>query len=801
MRWLKQFLLPFSVFVTGASILIVEVVGVRVLSPFYGNTIFTVSSVISVILLALSCGYYAGGKLSDRHPTMLYFFSIIFLSGLLLLAFYSLGTIVLPVLSSRLSLTLGPLVSALLLFLLPALLLGTLSPYAVKLQSVSAKEQGVGSATGTIFFWSTVGSIAGSLAAGFLLIPHFGLDRILIANGAVLSALGAIGLAVVRVSRKHISFAVIAFAILFTASCFAARRTTRHVLYTKDGVYQKITIYDGAYAGRPARFFQQDENNAGAGEGAMFLDSEDPTDLVYDYTRYYSLYKLFKPGVENALIIGGGAYSVPKALLYDQPQAEVEVVDIEPSLFALAQRYFKVPASPRLHNHVEDGRRFLQDSSKKYDLIFADVYYSFFSVPPHFATQEFFALAKQRLAPNGVFVSNMIGDLSRQQPSLIMAEIKTFQAVFPNSYFFAVAWPERTDSQNIMLVGYNGDDRVDFDSPAVTANADALIRTLPSKRIDVDRRFDLSPYPLLTDNFSPIEFLTAKVLQRAFAEEKLLDGDEMAADVAQQRRYESLYAVTGGHDKVRDFVLAEMKLLAQDVKTETWAQMVHGQRYDSTNIISRFYSADRRVAFVAPYSESAAPSDARSHSVLTASDGSGAAVLIELARAFEDSNVPPDVGIDLVFLDGNGEGNAQNDPANAELSGARYFAEHLTDLYGNNKPVLAILLGPLCGRNLPISEQPPAASAAPGLQRFWNLAEGIAPGTFQESVASIGDSDLASFVRAGIPSILLANSEYLRGKPVEDDGGKCSPRALEAVGQALLRYATTPEQSSQIQTR
>src|SRR6202043_82818 len=143
----------------------------------------------------------------------------------------------------------------------------------------------------------------------------------------------------------------------------------------------------------------------------------------------------------------------------------VDVVDIEPSLLFLAKRYFKVPESPRLHNYVEDGRRFLTDSPKKYDLIFSDVYYSFFSVPPQFATKEFFAIAKEKLSPNGILVANMIGDLSRQQPSLIMAEIKTFQAVFPNSYFFAVAWPEKTDSQNVMMVGYNSDTAVDLNSP------------------------------------------------------------------------------------------------------------------------------------------------------------------------------------------------------------------------------------------------------------------------------------------------------------------------------------------------
>ena len=85
MKSLNHILLPFAVFITGASILILEVVGVRLLSPFYGNTIFTVSSVISVILLALSCGYYAGGRLADRYPALQYFFGLILVGGLVLL--------------------------------------------------------------------------------------------------------------------------------------------------------------------------------------------------------------------------------------------------------------------------------------------------------------------------------------------------------------------------------------------------------------------------------------------------------------------------------------------------------------------------------------------------------------------------------------------------------------------------------------------------------------------------------------------------------------------------------------------
>src|SRR5665213_1211573 len=120
----------------------------------------------------------------------------------------------------------------------------------------------------------------------------------------------------------------------------------------------------------------------------------------------------------------------------------------------------------------------------------------------------------------------MIGDLSRQQPSLIFAEIKTFQSVFPNSYFFAVDSPEKTYSQNIMLVGYKSETKIDFDSPPVTTSKDPFIRFLGYKAIDVSHRFDLSPYPILTDNFSPVEYLTAEVLRRAFSQPRTVDGNE-----------------------------------------------------------------------------------------------------------------------------------------------------------------------------------------------------------------------------------------------------------------------------------
>jgi spermidine synthase len=620
-------LLPLVVFITGASVLIVEVVAVRVLSPYYGNTIFTVSSVISVILLALSVGYYAGGVLADRRPSLHWFFGIILASGLLLLAFHLLGTVILPWLGEALSIEVGPLVSAAALFLLPALLLGTISPYAVKLQSVHAPERGVGSVSGQIFFWSTLGSITGSLLAGFVLIPAVGIDRILIATGVVLFALGLVPLLAIGGRGKGVYAALVALALLLGAPRLLAGPSGDTPVYVRDGVYQKITIYEGEYYGRPTRFLLLDRSES----GAMFLDSDDPTELVYDYTKYYALYRIFTPRVRNALVLGGGAYSIPKALLRELPDATIDVAEIEPSFLELSKRYFRVEESPRLRNHVEDGRRFLRDAATPYDLIFGDVYYSYFSVPPHFTTREFFALAKSRLAPGGVFIANMIGDLSRRQPSLIMAEIKTFQDVFPNTYFYAVDSPEKTDLlQNITLVGYNSDRRVDVFAPPVTTNPDELIRFLRFKVIDVTARFELSPYPILTDNFSPIEYVTARVLRRSLDESIGIDGDEMQAVTAQQVRYGPREPGTPGQARVKRFLQAELSGLAQELTSTPSAITAH-----------LYMSEPRRVAFAARTGDAAA-----------------VAVLVELARTLINTPTPPRVGVDFVFFDGTAPAGA-----------------------------------------------------------------------------------------------------------------------------------------------
>ena len=780
----------FSVFVTGAAVLIIEVTAVRILSPYFGNTIFTVSSVISVILAALSLGYYVGGRLADRYPSLNFFYGIIFAGGLSIIFLRLLISLFLPTLGYGLSLVNGPLISALLLFFLPSFLLGTLSPFAIKLQKLALPDEGIGKVSGQVFFWSTFGSIFGSLFSGFALIPQFGVNQIIIGVGAFLMALSIIALLVLGISQKLIIKLILVMAIGIGLIISLSSLTTKtNALYSHDGVYEKLIIFDSEFNGRPVRFFQQDRSNS----GAMFLDSDE---LVYDYTKYYTLYQVFKPKIKESLIIGGGAYSIPKAILDELPDVNVDVAEIEPSLFDLGGKFFKVPDSKRLKNYLEDGRRFLHDVNKKYDLIISDVYYSLYSIPAHFTTEEFFKIVKDKLENEGIFIANLIGDLSRQPPSLIFSEIKTFQSAFPNSYFFAVESPKSLASQNIIFVGYNSNRKVDFNNLKIKESKNQIIRTLSEKLIDLNR-YDFSPYPKLTDNFSPVEYLTAKILKNNFDEKsKSANGEEMMALISQQLRFGPRFLSATGHKKVQAFLISEMSVLASETKIQKWQhESQDGTKNELINIIGRFYPENKRKIIIGTHYDSKkfAEYDLKNREapVPGANDSaSGVAVLLEIGRHLADAKNKSDMGIDLVFFDGE-EGEESLHPGGWKPLGSTYFAENLAEFY-KEKPISGVVVDMVCKKNLTLLKERSSVRNAPSeVDFFWDLGRRLYPKVFQAILGPEIQDDHTPLNNAGIPSFLIIDFNYPPFHTAEDTIDKCSADSLETVANSVISYINT----------
>jgi len=782
MNLIKRNIILFVVFLTGAAVLVIELTATRILSPYFGNTIFTVSSVITTILAALSFGYYFGGRLADRHPKKSWFYSIILISGLLVFVLQILSKLFLPSVAYKLSFISGPLIISLVLFLVPSFFLGMLSPFAIKLQQVAFKKEGVGTLSGEVFFASTLGSIVGSLATGFVLIPNFGLDSIIIYTASFLVLMGIIGLLTSGIKKNEAKrshsevltkggIVALAFILFALSLSLGNLNLYPNTVFSKDGVYEKLTVFEGTYENRPTRFFMQDLSSS----SAMFLDGDD---LVYDYTKYYNLYKLTKAELNNALVLGAGIYSIPKAILADEPNAAVDVVEIEPELQQIAEKYFNLEVSDRLKTYIEDGRRFLEDTNKSYDLIFSDAFASIYSIPSHLTSIQFYELAKQSLTQNGVFVANIIGDLSRQTPNFVLSQMRTFSQVFPNSYFFAVDSPAQIEGQNMIFLGVNSDTPVTL--------TDEL-----QKHMVNPNRFDLSNYPVLSDNYAPADYLTFGSISRLNVLPNEQIGKESLSLIKQIVSIGPRYPNTKSKDDFIKFLIAEMETLLDQVVLQEFEH--EGNTY--TNIIARtnLSQKDRIILGTHYDSKKYADKDPKNpqNPVPGANDSaSGVAVLIELARNLALSDNDTNLGVDFVFFDGEeGDPDLFGTFEGWYPIGSTEFADKIEKYYPATLPSQAVIIDMVCDKNLNIYAEKSSVLSAPSqVTKFFETAQSLYPKNFSGQVISEIKDDHTPLNEAGIPSFLVIDIDYPHYHTTADTPDKCSAVSLQKVGNVLMEY-------------
>ncbi len=505
-----RYFLYGTVFLTGLAVLVVEVTAVRILSPYFGSSLYVLSSVLTVILGALSVGYYVGGKLSDRYPRQELLFGIIALSGVTVLASEFASLLLLPYTESIFSIITGPLFLAMVLFFTPAFLLGIVSPYVIKLQSLVTKSDEIGSVVGATFFWGTFGSITGSLLTGFVLVPFLGITLTVVSTGVGLCVLGLGGMFVVRslqnrgtVSTKIWRFV---FVIVLTATIlFLLIESIAHayaypytVVHRSDGLYSQLLVYEMDYREHDLRVLKQDTNNS----SATYLDSYD---LVFGYTQFAEFYQLLKPDTKHFLMIGAGSYSIPRTLVARNPTIQVTVSDLEPTLLPLAQEYFDLSDITRIQSVFIDGRVFLSRSTTTYDVIFGDAFGTDLSIPAHLATQEFFTEVKEHLTDEGIFMMNYIGTLQGETPTLTGSLTKTLRSVFPNLAMYVFEKDKPNERQNIMFIARNGSSPIELPDVQVLETNGARL-TVEDMEI-LPSALNLKDEFMLTDDHAPVEYL------------------------------------------------------------------------------------------------------------------------------------------------------------------------------------------------------------------------------------------------------------------------------------------------------
>ncbi len=772
--FVKNKLLLFVVFLTGACVLILEVLATRILSPYFGNTIYTVSSVIGVVLAALSLGYHFGGNFADKYPKKLYFYSIILLSGFATFLMQIIISLILPTWGYKLPITYGPLVTSIFLFSVPSFLLGLLSPYAIKLQEVQFPKTGVGKLSGQVFFYSTLGSIIGTFLAGFYLIPRFGLHLIVIGVGSVLVIIGLFGVLGNRDLKKKSLNTLLLIAItsfLFITSTFKYANNN-NIVYSKDGIYEKITVLDTKYKDKDSRILIQDRSSSSA------IFHEDPEALAFEYTKYIDVYKLFMDKPKRALFIGGGAYSMPSYLIRNVPNISVDVTEIEPDLYEISKRYFSVKDNPNLKNHVTDGRRFLKDNKTNYDIIFSDVYSTIYSIPPHFTTSEFFQLAKDNLSENGIFVANIIGDLSRRAPSLTISEITTFKKVFPNSYFIAVDSPTNRAVQNLIFLGVKSNKPINFEDLEKKFPTDVILSKLKEKLINLDR-FNFLNYPVITDNYSPVENITKSMITRNSENLNKFSGAEALSIINQLVSYDSRHVGSSGHDNALKMIMSEVQAYDKNFIEDIWDENIRDKNYKMTNLVLKMFPEKTNRIILGSHFDSLYENPGANNSA------SGVSVLMEIMRVLKNSPEQPNMGVDFVFFDGE-EGIPGND---WKAYGSEFFAKNINNIYKTEKPKSAIILDMVCDKDLNIYyEKNSLNKASLETYKLFDIANNLYPDSFhKETKYSIND-DHTALNNIGIPSVLLIDFDYKYYNTNNDTQDKCSAESLDKVGASILKY-------------
>jgi Zn-dependent M28 family amino/carboxypeptidase len=283
----------------------------------------------------------------------------------------------------------------------------------------------------------------------------------------------------------------------------------------------------------------------------------------------------------------------------------------------------------------------------------------------------------------------------------------------------------------------------------------------------------------------------------------LWNGARAMGDIARQLSFGSRALDTPGHEREIQFIVAELRRVGLTVERQTWSYATDRGIRTLSNLIARLAPDNPdRVVVGTHYDSIARAYRDKKHpdAVMPGANNSasGVALLLETARVLAKSRVPPTVGIDLVFFDGE-EGPislGEGDP-NWRALGSPYFAAHLGELYPRKNPMQSVIFDMVCYRDLKLHPEPISlASAGNEVRQFWALGRRIAPAIFVMDPARtwIWDDQVA-LAKAGIPSFLVIGFDYAPWfNTTQDTLDKCSARSLDAVGRTLLRYLYLQDQ-------
>jgi spermidine synthase len=368
--------------VLGAQTMIVELTIPRLIAPVFGNTLFSWTAIIAVVLASLAIGYQLGGIMSSNCDLRRLIYGFSFGSSVWVVLLSITGHWTVNQLDWA-GIMQGPLLAATILAAVPAAMAAAVVPLVV--QSISDSS---GSASGRCFAWSTVGSILGVIATGYFLLPNLGIfGTLLVGPGLVF--------AVILLGRNWYP-GIAGSTLLILIILVPIYEPAHNVVIDKSNGFHRIQVFEVG----DLKYLKLDSTI----EGAIRVGHDIP---VLKYQRsIMPIANLVHP-LRSALFLGGGSFSMPRYIKHVFPGVTVSAVEIDKDVVEIARKHLEL--STAIQVHLGDGRRELATSDKNFDLIVNDAFNGVRKIPFHLVTKEFNDLVKSKLTNHGVYAINVIG--------------------------------------------------------------------------------------------------------------------------------------------------------------------------------------------------------------------------------------------------------------------------------------------------------------------------------------------------------------------------------------------------------
>jgi spermidine synthase len=489
-------LLALLVFVVGAASLGAEIAAARLLAPYFGASTIVWANTIGVVLVALSVGYWLGGRVADRHPHMRGLCLVVLAASVLiaLVPFVSrpfLGFSVDAFDSVSVGGFAGSLFGVLVLVAVPVTLLGAAAPWAVRLAVDDVGSSG--ETVGRLYAISTAGSLFGTMTSALLFIPLLGTQRTFLSFALALALVAVAGLG----WRFAALPAVLALVLVAVPVGTIKGADTGRVLYEAETTHQYARVVERDDGSRAL------ELNEGQAVHSLYRPGSYLTGDYWDGHLVLSAASRARPPRRIA-ILGNAAGTVARAFGHYFPATAVDAVEIDGELTEIGRRFFDLH-NPRMRTHNEDARPWLERSEGGYDAIMVDAYRQPY-IPFYLATREFFELTRERLAPSGVVIVNVGHPEGSEALEQVLG--RTMAAAFPTVLRYPI------EPTNTLLLGGDG-----------VLSADRLRRNaavLPADLRPLAREAAAGLAPRLpggevyTDDRAPVEWLVdASLLEYA----------------------------------------------------------------------------------------------------------------------------------------------------------------------------------------------------------------------------------------------------------------------------------------------